>query len=130
MKTHLQNRVWATVAQVLFIACLIIGNSQARTETALAAVPTNTANQSETEHLRDIRQQFQAQELIPATANTWIFNPGNPPRIVWRDVKRVEQLGFMSALYRTFCVRLKLCSVRGADMAVFGLHAFCTQSMA
>jgi CubicO group peptidase (beta-lactamase class C family) len=103
MKTNYQNRLW--VAQVLFIATLV---NEAKTETALAAVPTNTANQSETERLRDIRQQFQLQELIPATANTWTFNPGNPPRIVWRDVERVEQLGLHDKLrVRWFNTRLE-----------------------
>jgi CubicO group peptidase (beta-lactamase class C family) len=39
------------------------------------------------------RRQFQAQELITALPGTWIFKPGDAPRIVWRDVETVQRLG-------------------------------------
>jgi CubicO group peptidase (beta-lactamase class C family) len=39
------------------------------------------------------RRQFQQQELITARSDTWVFKPGDTPRIVWRDVAEVERLG-------------------------------------
>jgi CubicO group peptidase (beta-lactamase class C family) len=45
------------------------------------------------------RHQFQAQELITAARNTWIFKPGDPPRIVWRDVEEVRRLGVEGRLH-------------------------------
>src|SRR5689334_15498904 len=51
------------------------------------------ATKSITDSLREERRWFQVQELITATPNTWIFNPGDPPRIVWRDVDKVRHLG-------------------------------------
>ena len=47
-----------------------------------------------TQELRDDRRQFQAAELIPAKVSTFIFNAGEAPRIVWRDVDEVRRLGF------------------------------------
>lgn len=44
------------------------------------------------------RQQFQAQELITAKRNSWIFTAGDPPRIVWRDVDELRRLGFEGPL--------------------------------
>jgi len=42
---------------------------------------------------REERRRFQDQELITARQFTRIFNPGDPPRIVWRDVDEVRRLG-------------------------------------
>lgn len=39
------------------------------------------------------RQKFQNQELITATPFSYIFSPDKPPRIIWRDVDTVRQLG-------------------------------------
>ena len=39
------------------------------------------------------RRRFQGQELITARPFTFIFNPGDPPRVVWRDVDEVRSLG-------------------------------------
>ena len=50
-------------------------------------------NAAELESLRLERQQFQAHELITAKRNNWVFKAGEPPRIVWRDVKEVRRLG-------------------------------------
>lgn len=47
---------------------------------------------------QDERRQFQTQELITAQPDTWIFKPGEPPRIVWRDVETVRRLGGDSRL--------------------------------
>jgi CubicO group peptidase (beta-lactamase class C family) len=39
------------------------------------------------------RRRFQDEELITARPFTFIFNPGDPPRIVWRDLDEVRRLG-------------------------------------
>jgi len=39
------------------------------------------------------RRQFQDQELMTATSGSWIFPPGQVPKIIWRDVDAVRQLG-------------------------------------
>ena len=46
------------------------------------------------------RRQFQGQELITARPFSFIFNPGDPPRIVWRDVDEVRRLGADGQLAR------------------------------
>ena len=53
-----------------------------------AATPESAAQRKQ-----DERRQFQAQELITAQPGTWIFKPGETPRIVWRDVEAVQRLG-------------------------------------
>ncbi len=48
---------------------------------------------SEVQRKQDERRLFQAQTLITAQPGTWIFKPGETPRIVWRDVDTVRRLG-------------------------------------
>jgi CubicO group peptidase (beta-lactamase class C family) len=43
--------------------------------------------------IREQRRQFQLQEMIVARSGSWIFQPGDAPRIVWRDVEEVQRLG-------------------------------------
>lgn len=40
-----------------------------------------------------LRRQFQDQELITARPFTRVFTPGEPPRIIWRDVEEIRRLG-------------------------------------
>lgn len=47
----------------------------------------------EAERKKEERRQFQLQELITARSDTWIFKPGDTPRIVWRDLEEVQRLG-------------------------------------
>jgi hypothetical protein len=62
----------------------------------------------EAERKRQDRRQFQLQELITARSGTWIFKPGDTPRIVWRDVEEVERLGGDTRLrVRWFNVKLE-----------------------
>lgn len=42
---------------------------------------------------REVRRAFQDQELITAKRFTHIFNPGEPPKVVWRDTESVRRLG-------------------------------------
>ena len=39
------------------------------------------------------RRAFQGQPLITARPFSFIFNAGDPPRIVWRDLEAVQKLG-------------------------------------
>jgi CubicO group peptidase (beta-lactamase class C family) len=39
------------------------------------------------------RREFQAQQLITARPFSFIFNAGEPPRVVWRDLAAVQKLG-------------------------------------
>ncbi len=39
------------------------------------------------------RLLFQTQELMTSKSGGWIFAPGKAPRIIWRDVDEVRQLG-------------------------------------
>jgi CubicO group peptidase (beta-lactamase class C family) len=59
------------------------------------AAPPSTPGQTDADVVRrkEERQRFQAAELITARPFTFIFNPGDPPRIVWRDVDEVRRLG-------------------------------------
>jgi CubicO group peptidase (beta-lactamase class C family) len=50
------------------------------------------------ESIPNQRRQFQTQELITAESSSWIFNPGDPPRVVWRDLEKVQRLGFKGPL--------------------------------
>lgn len=52
-----------------------------------------SAPESEAQQKQDERREFQSQELITAKSGTWIFKPGDVPRIVWRDVEAIERLG-------------------------------------
>jgi hypothetical protein len=64
------------------------------------------------ESIPEQRRRFQEQELITAKSNNWIFNPGDPPRIVWRDAEEVRRLGFKGPLrVRWFNTRLEEVSV-------------------
>src|SRR5262249_56155997 len=45
------------------------------------------------EPLKVRRRLFQDQELTTARPFSSIFNPGDPPRLIWRDVDEVRRLG-------------------------------------
>ena len=53
----------------------------------------DSGTEAEFERLRAERRAFQNQQRSPARPGNWIFNPGEPPRIVWRDVDTVRGLG-------------------------------------
>jgi len=55
-------------------------------------------NESLADRQRRERREFQSQELMLARAGTWIFKPGETPRILWRDPDAVRQLGCRQAL--------------------------------
>lgn len=61
----------------------------------VAAAPPATAapNQPATPTLAEQRKLFQGQELITSRTFGHIFNAGDPPRVVWRDLEQVRRLG-------------------------------------
>lgn len=55
--------------------------------------PASAVGGADSQRTMDERRQFLAQELITARAGTWIFQPGETPRVVWRDVAEIQRLG-------------------------------------
>lgn len=47
---------------------------------------------------RAARRQFQRQQLTTAMPGTWIFTPGDPPDIIWRNAESARDLGFHAPL--------------------------------
>ena len=79
--------------------------------TVAQAAPQTTRPATDDPALRQLAQDrrlLQDQELITATPFGYIFNPGQPPRIVWRDVETVRRLGCDKPLHvRWFDADLK-----------------------
>ena len=73
----------------------------ARAEHGPTAKEEPSTPESEAKRKQEQRRQFQALELITAQSGTWVFQPGQTPRIVWRDVETVQRLGGDTRL----CVR-------------------------
>jgi CubicO group peptidase (beta-lactamase class C family) len=60
----------------------------------LAAQQSGAAESTETlARLKSDAQRFQGQELVTARAFSYVFNPGDRPRIIWRDAEGVRDLG-------------------------------------
>ena len=80
---------------------------RAQGPSSLATEPAATGEPS-AELKRETRRQFQLQELITARSDTWVFKPGDTPRIVWRDLEEVRRLGGNTQLsVRWFDANLK-----------------------
>jgi len=71
------------VIAALFGGALNSHASDAQTTRSTGPIPDRTAQ----------RRQFQDQELVTAKPFSVIFNPGEAPRIVWRDLETVRELG-------------------------------------
>lgn len=69
---------------VTIAAALLSSVGASRAETQVTDIPAD---------LEHARQRFQAQELIAAQSATWVFKPGETPRVIWRDVEEVRRLG-------------------------------------
>lgn len=78
-----------------FLALTLWSVVYSAAQEVILATPPSKAGQSDEEKLRrkEERQRFQASELITAKPFTCIFNPGDPPRIVWRDLEEIRRLG-------------------------------------
>jgi CubicO group peptidase (beta-lactamase class C family) len=60
----------------------------------MLAQPSVAAESTETlARLKEEARQFQGQEMITARAFSFVFNPGDRPRITWRDTETVRDLG-------------------------------------
>lgn len=53
---------------------------------------------TEQKRLQEERRRFQSQELATAKPFSFIFNPGAPPGIVWRDADEARRLGCVQPL--------------------------------
>jgi CubicO group peptidase (beta-lactamase class C family) len=83
---------------LLFVIVIAAAGSTANNADNRSTTKPTEELASETDLLRQQRRRFQVAELITAAPNTWIFNPGDVPRIVWRDVEEVRGLGFKDPL--------------------------------
>ncbi len=87
---------------ILVVTIIVAGgldtNSAAKPEKTNPSATSAPLSNLKIRSFSEQRRLFQLQELITATPNTWIFNPGDPPRLVWRDVDEVRKLGFESPL--------------------------------
>lgn len=75
------------------------GRAQAEHGPSGTAKSTPGEDQAAAERLREDRREFQSQELMLAKAGTWIFPPGQTPRILWRDPETVARLGCRQPLH-------------------------------
>ena len=91
---------------VLKVVCLVLLVSARLDARAFAQhqPPASTTATAETEQKKELdrrkaeRQRFQEAELITAKPFSFIFNQGQTPKIVWRDIEEVRQLGFIGPL--------------------------------
>ena len=77
------------VGWFLAVGCAVLPAGQGLAQVA----PAPAVGGADSQCTLDERRKFLAQELITARAGTWIFPPGETPRIVWRDVAEVQRLG-------------------------------------
>ena len=65
---------------------------------ATTTAPAETEQKKELDRRKDQRRRFQEAELITAKPSSFIFNLGQTPKIVWRNMDEVRQLGFTGPL--------------------------------
>lgn len=104
MRIRLRVVGWSVVSLITGIvlsACpgARSAQTQGKTGSLSAQIQRKTRGEAELKRKRDERRQFQDQELITARPLTRIFNPGSPPRIIWRDVDEVRRLGADGSLH-------------------------------
>lgn len=68
---------------LVMLLCFVSGVCGAQNTPAKPTEPTSA----------ELRAEFLHQELITAQPMTRVFTPGEPPRIIWRDVDKVRELG-------------------------------------
>jgi len=78
----------AALLAVIAAPLVVRGGEARRTQSRDPA-----GREQELKRKQEERRRFQDQELITARPFTFIFNPGDPPRIVWRDADEVRRLG-------------------------------------
>ena len=85
----------ALLLSMVGLTTMLADGARGQTEEAGAGAASTapaTAKQA-AERKREERREFQLQELMLAKSGTWIFKPGETPRILWRDVETVRRLG-------------------------------------
>jgi len=113
--TRLASIVW-----LLPVVCLVtmLGNrclGQTKRGPPDAKPRTPSAEEVAAERKRQDRREFQSQELMLAKSGTWIFKPGETPRVLWRDLEAVSRLGCKQPLrVRWFDAKLDESSVPNA----------------
>jgi len=83
---------------VLLLAVFLSSASEPSCIAQIESATKDSTHEAELERIRAQRREFQAQQLITARPNSWIFNLADPPRIVWRDLQTVRDLGFEGPL--------------------------------
>jgi CubicO group peptidase (beta-lactamase class C family) len=96
----------------IIVAIVLTSDSWADRSRDAPSKTVSAASTLDLDVLREKRRQFQAQELITAKPNMWIFNPGDPPRIIWRDADEVRRLGFTDSF------RVRWFNARFAEAAI------------
>ena len=61
--------------------------------TTIVCLSPDAVSAQQVLNTREDRVQFQAQELTTSKFGGWVFQVGNTPRIVWRDVVEVQRIG-------------------------------------
>ncbi|MFV2067281.1 MAG: serine hydrolase domain-containing protein [Pirellulales bacterium] len=86
----------ALLFPVVGLTTILADHACGQTEKGAAgtASATPAADKQAAEGKREERREFQSQELMLAKSGTWIFKPGETPRILWRDVETVRRLGY------------------------------------
>ncbi len=86
---------WIALLLIVSLTTTLPDCARGQTEEATAEAASNTPTPAKqaAEVDREKRREFQSQELMLAKSGTWIFKPGETPRILWRDVETVRQLG-------------------------------------
>jgi len=81
-------RLLASILTVIAAPLAVVGGEVRLTQSVNAV-----GREQELKRKQEERRRFQDQELITARPFTFIFNPTDPPRIVWRDADEVRRLG-------------------------------------
>jgi CubicO group peptidase (beta-lactamase class C family) len=87
MRTH-RATLGLAVALAAVLGQPAVAADRPETATAADAAP----QVQDLKRLKDRRRLFQDQELTTARPFGYIFNPGDPSRIIWRDVDEVRRL--------------------------------------
>jgi CubicO group peptidase (beta-lactamase class C family) len=91
----------------VWIVCVLDQGAWAQVEPAATEPAAGVSAEADAHRLQEERRLFQVQQLITAQPGTWIFKPGDTPRIVWRDVQTIQRLGCDTPLrVRWFDARL------------------------
>jgi CubicO group peptidase (beta-lactamase class C family) len=61
----------------------------------LMALPAVVSGQESLEEKRALRKEFQSLEMTTSRYGGWLFAPGLPPKIVWRDAEAAKKFGLM-----------------------------------